>query len=345
MQATFDSRHLNDDLVLVSGVSGFVGSQVALAFLDAGFKVRGTVRSIEKGAAWNKKHAKYSDQIEWVIVEDIAAPGAFDEAVEDVTIVVHTASPFHYDVKDNENDMLKPAIAGTRNMLEACASDKGSKIKRVVITSSFAAVLDLKSGLGEDTSYNHETWNPVTYEEAVKSDDATAVYCASKKLAEEAAWKFVKDNKVNFSLATICPPLIFGPPQQVVTDLKSLNTSSDAVWSIVDAKQIPDTSFPVGTDVRDIAKAHLLAATKSEAAGQRYLTIAHHFNNSQIAKIIKEKFPEQAHRIVDAEVKQDPHFKTDSSHAEKQLGLQWIPFEQTVVDTARELFNLEKTLK
>ncbi|KAM0786885.1 hypothetical protein ACM66B_002310 [Microbotryomycetes sp. NB124-2] len=348
MQTTFNAQDTKNELVVVSGVSGFVGTQVAVEFLDAGYKVRGTVRAPEKGAEWIKKHPKYTDQIEWVIVEDIAAEGAFDEVVDDaVTIFVHTASPFHYNVKDNERDMLKPAIQGTENVLRACASDKGKNVKRVVITSSFAAVLDLNKGSAEGTTYTQETWNPASYEEAVKSDDPAFVYCASKKLAEEAAWSFVEKNKcqVNFSLATICPPLILGPPQQVVSDLKSLNTSSGAVWSLVDAKEVPDTAFPVETDVRDIAKAHLLAATKPEAAGQRYLTIAHHFDNTQVAEIIKKNFPEHTERIPEAKVKQDPHFKTDSSHAEKQLGIQWIPFEQTVIDTARELFNLEKALK
>ncbi|KAK4057451.1 hypothetical protein OIO90_001520 [Microbotryomycetes sp. JL221] len=345
MQTTFNAQQLKDELVLVSGVTGFVGSQVAIEFLEAGFKVRGTVRSPEKGAAWLKKHSKYTDQIEWVIVEDIAAPGAFDEAVEDVTLVAHTASPFHYQVKDNEKDLLKPAIEGTKNMLSACSGPKGTKVKRVVITSSFASVLDLNLGSAEGVTYKDDDWNPATYDEAVKSDNPGFVYCASKKLAEEFAWTFTRENKVNFEISTLCPPMVFGPPQQVVTDLKSLNTSSEAIWSLVDAKEVPDTAFPAMIDVRDLAKAHVLAVTKPEAAGQRYLLIAHHFDNTQIADILRKKFADQADRVPQAAVKEDPHFKSDSSKAEKQLGLKWIPFEQTVIDSAKALFALEKELK
>ncbi|KAK4052784.1 hypothetical protein OIV83_002071 [Microbotryomycetes sp. JL201] len=330
MYATLNAEALENELVLVTGANGFVGTAVALEFLVAGYK---------------NKHAKYSDRIEWVTVEDIAAPGAFNEAVKDVTIVVHTASPFHYNIKDNENDMLKPAIAGTRNMLEACASDKGSKIKRVVITSSFAAVIDLNKDRAVDTTYSHETWNPVTYEEAVKSDDPTLVYFASKKLAEEAAWTFVKENKVNFSLATLCPPLILGPPKQVVTDLGSLNTSSGAIWALVDATEVPDTPFPVVTDVRDVAKTHFLAATRPEAAGQRYLTIAHHFDNTNVAEIVRKHFPEHAHRIPNVETRSVSHYKTDSSLIEKHFNFEWFPLDRTIVDTARELFDFEKSLK
>merc|ERR1712093_671104 len=124
---------MSADLVLVSGTSGFLGTAVTLAYLEKGYRVRGTVRSQEKADKWAKKH-------EGAIVKDVAAPGAFDEAIKGVTILAHTASPFHYDAKDNEKDLLIPALEGTRHALRA--AQKEPSVKRVVVTSSFAAVMD-----------------------------------------------------------------------------------------------------------------------------------------------------------------------------------------------------------
>ncbi|KPV72993.1 uncharacterized protein RHOBADRAFT_29212 [Rhodotorula graminis WP1] len=336
---------MSSDLVLVSGTTGFLGTAVTLAYLKKGYRVRGTARSSEKAQKWEKKHADQFEQgkLEWAIVKDIAAEGAFDEAIKGVTILAHTASPFHYDVKDNEKDMLIPARDGTRHALRA--AQKESSVKRVVVTSSFAAVLDFNR-MSPDVTFSHEDWNPATWDEAKKSDNPTYVYCASKKLAEEEAWKIAKEPETKFRLSTICPPLITGPPQQVIESLDSLNTSSGAVWGVVDAEKIPDTSFPVGTDVRDIADLHVLASTTDEGADKRFLTIAFHFDNTQIAAIARKSFPELKDRVVEAPVSEgSPHFSTDASLAEKTFGFKWISFEQSVKDTLAEILKVEKELK
>ncbi|GAA6056229.1 hypothetical protein JCM3770_002098 [Rhodotorula araucariae] len=332
------------DLVLVSGASGFVGTAVVLAFLEKGYRVRGTVRSQEKADKWEKKHAaKFAEgQIEWAIVEDIAAPGAFDEAIKGVTIVAHTASPFHYEVTDNERDMLIPALEGTRQCLRA--AQKEPSVKRVVVTSSFAAVLDFDR-MSPDTTFTHEDWNSATYDAAKKSDQAPYVYCASKKLAEEEAWKIAREPETKWKLSTICPPMVFGPPLQVIESLKSLNTSSGAVWSVVDAEAVPETQFPVGTDSRDIANLHVLASTTDEGADKRFLCIAFHYDNTQIAQVAREAFPELKGRVPEAEVSGGaPHFMTDSSFVEQTFGYKWIPFEQSTKDTLAEILKVEKEL-
>ncbi|GAA5982782.1 hypothetical protein JCM10908_006785 [Rhodotorula pacifica] len=336
---------MSSQLVLVSGTSGFVGTEVTLQFLQKGFRVRGTVRSQDKADEWEKKHAGefQKGQLEWSIVEDVAGKGAFDEAIKGVDIVAHTASPFHYDFTDAEKEMLIPALEGTRQILRA--AQKEPSVKRVVLTSSFAAVLDFDR-LSPDVTFTEKDWNPATYDAAKKSDQKPYVYCASKKIAEEEAWKIAKEPETKWELCTICPPMIFGPPKQVLKSLDSINTSSGAVWGVVDAKEVPETSFPVWTDVRDIAKIHVLGATEEIAKGKRYLTIAGHFDNTQIAAVARKAFPDQASRIPDA--KPTPgaeHFKTDSSLVEKELGIKWISFEDSVKDTLGQIFQIEKELK
>jgi NAD dependent epimerase/dehydratase family len=82
--------------VLVTGANGYLATWVLKKYLEAGYSVRGTVRSLSKSAFLNEKFAQYGDRFELVVVEDITKDGAFDEAVKGVDAIAHTASPFHY---------------------------------------------------------------------------------------------------------------------------------------------------------------------------------------------------------------------------------------------------------
>jgi len=138
--------------------------------------------------------------------------------------------------------------------------------------------------------------------------------------------------------------MIFGPPLQVVKSKSSINTSTGDVWGLIDGESVAPTGFPVFIDVRDIAELHVLATTKDVAKNQRYLTVAGHYDNTQIAAILRKNFPAQAHRIPAVEASEPPpHFGTDSSKVEKELGIEWIPFEKSIVDTAVEFFKLEES--
>lgn len=150
-------------------------------------------------------HSK-APSVELAIVKDVGAPGAFDEAIKGVDAVAHTASPFHYNFTDPVKEMLEPAYNGTTNMLKAAAATPS--VKRLVITSSFASMLDMSKGMNVGKTYNDDDWNPATWEEASKSDDKSFVYCASKAIAEKAAWDFVAKEKPQFALTTLCPPLV-----------------------------------------------------------------------------------------------------------------------------------------
>lgn len=130
----------------------------------------------------------------------MTAPHAFDEAVKGVTGVIHTASPFVLNPKDNENELLKPAINGTTGVLASAAAHAGPQLTRVVITSSFASILDLSKGYRPGYTYTENDFNPATYKEAAQSDNGGFSYCASKSLAERAAWDWVAEHKPHFTL-------------------------------------------------------------------------------------------------------------------------------------------------
>lgn len=163
-----------------------------------------TVRSAEKGHALTDLFK--GQKVSYTIVKDIGVPGAFDQAVVSdppFDAVVHTASPFHYDVQDNKRDMLDPAIIGTTGILESI--QKGAKtVKKVVVTSSFAAI---SNPTAPPKVYDETVWNEMTMEEALTSKDPQAVYRGSKTFAEKAAWEFVEREKPNFTLTVLNPPV------------------------------------------------------------------------------------------------------------------------------------------
>lgn len=81
-------------------------------------------------------------------------------------------------------------------------------------------------------------------EEALQSKIPSFVYCASKKLAEKAAWDFLKDEKPNFYLTTLCPPKISGPANQDIKAMDQLNTSTSDFSKLLDAKEMPVPNVP-----------------------------------------------------------------------------------------------------
>ena len=113
--------------------------------------------------------------------------------------VIHTASPFHFNVTDTKKDLLDPAILGTTGILKAIKKSAPT-VKRVVITSSFAAIVDPNAEPGH--TYSEKDFNPITEEEALQNPSNG--YRASKTFAEKAAWEFVEKEKPNFTLATVC---------------------------------------------------------------------------------------------------------------------------------------------
>jgi NADPH-dependent methylglyoxal reductase len=203
------STSKKDELILITGISGFVGAWITHTFLEAGYSVRGTVRSEKSIAGIKQVHAKHAERLSFAIVPDMAALDALDDAAKGVTGVVHTANPFIMNPKDNEEELLKPSITGVLNALRAAAK-QGRSLRRVVLLASFASNLDLSKGTRPGFTYDDTTWNPATYEEAKASDSGAFSYCAAKALAEKAAWDWIETNQPSFSFVALDPPWIFG---------------------------------------------------------------------------------------------------------------------------------------
>lgn len=333
--------------ILVTGASGYVAAHVLDTFLEAGYNVRGTVRSAESAQKVKRSHAKYSKQLELVIVPDITSPGAFDQAVADVDGVIHTQSPFRFDIEDNERDLLIPAIKGTLGILESI-QNHAPAVGRVVITSSFAAMLDVPKGIRPGYTYSELDWNPATYEEG-KSGDGGFAYCASKALAESAAWNFVQQRKPQFSLTTICPPVVYGPIRHHVDSLSNLNESSAFFYSLMNGSrtEVPPTGFGAAlVDVRDVGMVHRLAYESVIAAGQRYLPCGDSFSFQKICDILRANRPELATRVPKGDVGAEiPMYAVNREKCTRDLGLVFKRLEEIVTDTADDFLELESKLK
>ena len=334
-------------LILITGGTGFVATHVLNSFLRKGYSVRTTVRSQAKVDIVRKTLAKYAERLEFAIVDDFTAPGAFDEAVKGVHGVIHTASPFVLEVNDNKKDLLDPAIKGTTSLLESIVKN-ASDVKRVVITSSFAAVLDIKQGLRPGYTYSEKDWLPTTLEEAETADGVTA-YCASKKLAEEAAHHFVKQQKPNFSLIALCPPMVYGPLAHS-TDIDHLNTSAGDIWRFVDGSLAgqapPPPNFPAFADVRDLAEAHV-RAFELPHGNTRFLITSGNYDYSEVCTVLrKASLPVPLDNIPDPSLAEAvEYYGVDNTKSKKELGLEYTSLETCITDTGKSLLQIQEASK
>ncbi|EJD39222.1 putative cinnamoyl-CoA reductase [Auricularia subglabra TFB-10046 SS5] len=337
--------------VLLTGASGFVAAHVLHSLLEHGFWVRCTVRSQSKASAIAAQYPGHAAQLDFAIVPDISEPGAFDAAVvadPPLDFVVHTASPFHYAVADPERDFLRPAVQGTRGILES-VKKHASGVKRVVVTSSFATVLDPTRAAWPGTTFTEADWNPVTWEDGINNHGLT--YIASKKFAELEATKFVEEEKPNFDVVILNPPWIFGP---VINEqsLDSLNTSTKRISDYILGGQAPIThNKEAWVDGRDLAEAHVAALTTPGAGGQRFIACADrsYFTGQEIVDILRKHFPELHDKIPVGEpgvIKEGGlHLMADNSKIKSVLGIKFRTLEETVVDTANSVLELQKKSK
>lgn len=229
-------------------------------------------------------------------------------------------------------------------MLEAASN--APSVKRVVITSSFAAVVDINRSGPRGFTYTAADWNPLTYEEAADPQSTPVVaYRGSKKFAELAAWDFVEDHKdLHFDIVTLCPPMVFGPIAHPVTSLQNLNESNAALWEIAQgASPLPKARVPFWIDVRDLAIAHVEAALKVEAGGKRYTPASpERWSYALAAQHMLNHFPELEDIVKMEHQPIDDTLGLDGETAAREFGYQCRSFEQTICDFTAQCLARKK---
>ncbi|KAI5923673.1 ketoreductase [Camillea tinctor] len=330
--------------ILVTGGSGFIATHVIDVLVKGGYSVLTTVRSESKG---QRLQAAYSaDKLDFAIVPDISVVGAFDQVCKTggFDAVLHVASPFHYNVRDPKKDLIDPAVVGTTGILRSI-KDHCPNVKRVVVTSSFAAILDFALvQAGVVKTWSEKDWNPMGIDDAQASP--MIAYAVSKVLAEKAAWDFVEKEKPGFTLTTITPPLVYGPATQGLSSLSSVNTSNQVMADLVSGKYkdgMPPTGIPLWVDVRDVALAHVRSLERPAAVGKRFFTVAGHHSHRDLLRIVRDNFPELREKLPESggEPSKDlPSWGYDNSSASEVLGIKWTTFEKSTVDTVKSLLEI-----
>lgn len=338
---------------LVTGATGYVAAWLVKRLLEEGITVHAAVRhpdNKEKLAHLDALASNSTGSIKY-FKSDLLQEGSYAEAMEGCEVVFHTASPFTSSIKDPQKELIDPAVKGTANVLEQ--ANKTSSVKRVVVTSSCAAIYTDASDLDLTPNgvFTEEIWNTTASLEYQP-------YSYSKTLAEQKAWAIAKTQS-NWDLVTINPSFVMGP---------ALNAGSITSESYNVLKQIGDGTMKAGVpkmgvgvvDVRDVGEAHFLAGYTPSAKG-RYITSAHNTNFLEMSLSLQEQYgasyplPKKAlpkwllmlvgplanklftRKFIRNNVNRE--WKADNSKIKKELGLDFIPLKKTMNDSFQVMID------
>lgn len=271
--------------VLVTGGTGFIGVHAILQLLAAGHEVRTTVRNPARNAdviAMLREGGAVTPDKVGFVTADLTRDDGWREAAAGCDYVLHVASPLGAHVPEDENELIIPAREGTLRVLRA-ARETG--VKRVVLTSSFAAI-----GYGHPprkTPFDETVWSNLD------NGDVQA-YPKSKTLAERAAWDFVAREGNGLELAVVNPTAVFGPALG-----PDFSESIGIVKALLDGAMpaVPRIHFGL-VDVRDVADLHLRAMTSPKAAGERFLAVAGEtMSIFEVARVLRAKLGTRARRV------------------------------------------------
>ncbi|EIW55909.1 NAD-P-binding protein [Trametes versicolor FP-101664 SS1] len=321
--------------VLVTGANGFIAVWTVKALLEAGFSVRGAVRSPSKAEHLKTIFSSYGDKLEFAFVPDMVQDGAFDEAAVGVDAIVHTASPVHL-TADDPADIIDPAVNGTLGVLRAATANAPS-VKRVVFVSTCGTVLT-RNAPGPRL-YDETCWNEAdvsTVQTLGRAAPPLLKYSASKILAERAAWAFYEEHKGSqqWDLVVVNPPWVLGPVlhEVVGSGPESLNNSNRLLFEAITKRSftVPANCY---IDVRDLAQALLLAVTKPSASGERIIASASPFRWEDFilaASTLSSKIqPLETPYDAAAEVYKVVY---DNSKSKEVLGVTYRSIEETTAD-------------
>jgi len=276
-------------IILVTGGSGFIASHTILQLLAAGHEVRTTVRDVKRTmdvrSVLQGNGAASLDRLSFYIA-DLERDGGWADAIDGCAYVLHMASPLPFGVPRHEDELIVPAREGTLRVLRG-ARDAG--VKRVVLTSSFAAI-----------GYGHAP-RTIPFDETVWTNlnaPVLGAYVKSKALAERAAWDFMADGNA-LELSVINPTFVLGPALG-----QDYSSSVQLIRVILQGSMPGYPRFNFGVvDVRDVADLHIRAMTHPAAKGERFLAVAGEFMSIlDIAQVLKRRLGDAGRRIATREL-------------------------------------------
>ena len=267
--------------ILVTGATGYIAKHIVLQLLEAGYHVRGSVRSPARGDEVTAAvtplltHPQDLEQRLQFVPLDLTQDEGWDAAMDGVDVLMHTASPFPLNQPDDPDALIRPAVDGTLRALRAAHA---TGVKRVIMTSSTVAV----TGLVGDGPVDETNWTD--------PDDADiTAYTKSKTLAERAAWDFVTNDASEMQLTTVNPGFVLGAPLD-----EHYGTSVGVIARLLRGKDpmLPNIGF-VTVDVRDVAEMHVTAIENADTFGRRIMTVDKFLTFAEMAKAVKAAHPDR----------------------------------------------------
>jgi nucleoside-diphosphate-sugar epimerase len=345
--------------VMVTGGTGYMASWIIKTLLEEGINVNTTVRDpsdIEKVEHLTALAKTSAGKLK-LFKADLLDSDSFDKPMQDCELVMHIASPFFITgIKNPEEELIRPAKQGTRNVLEA--AKRTPTVKRVVLTSSLAAIygdnVDIK--LASGGVFTEKEWNGTSSAEHHP-------YPYSKTVAEKEAWAIAKQQD-QWDLLTINPGWILGPSVSKRKDSMSISTMIQ-FGNGTYKDGVPEMWYPV-VDVRDVASAHIKAGFTPTASG-RHIIASGEAKLLDVAAILRKHFGD----VYPFPRRQVPKFlfwliapkygftrkyvsrnvghriKIDNSYSKEDLGMSYIPIEQTVKEHFQQILDdglLDKTV-
>ncbi len=338
----------NNELVLVTGGSGYIGSHAVVALLSAGYRVRTTVRSLAKEPAVRTMVAEggvpAEERLE-VVAADLQRDEGWAEAVAGCRYVLHVASPTLQTLPKTEDEMIVPARDGALRVIRA-ARDAG--VKRVVLTSAIGAVAFGRPQ--QDAPFTEEDWT------ILDGPIPVQIYQKSKTIAERAAWDFVAAEGNGLELAVVNPVGVLGPVLG-----KEFSPSIRIIHNMMNGAMngCPKLTFGY-VDVRDVADLHVRAMIDPAGAGQRFIAASgESISILDIAKTLRSRLGAAASRVPTREIpnflvrlaaRRNPSARAilwqlgtttrfSSEKAQRMLGWSPRPIADSIADTGESLIR------
>lgn len=337
--------------VLVTGGSGYLASWIIKMLLEDGINVHATVRdptSVQKVEHIQALESESGGQLK-LFKSDLLDKGSFDEPIQDCELVIHTASPFFITgIKNPEEELIRPAKEGTKNVLES--ANRNPSVKRIVLTSSVVAIYGDNADieLVEGNVFTEKEWN-------VTSSADHQPYSYSKTIAEKEAWA-IAEKQDQWDLLTINPGWILGPSLSKRTDSMSISTMIE-FGNGTYKSGVPRLWNGI-VDVRDVAAAHIRAGFTSDASG-RHIIVSQEATLLEIANILRKNFGDgypfprreapkilfwliapmydRTRKYVTKNV--GIRIKFDNAYSKTDLGMSYRPIEQTIRDHFQQILD------
>ncbi|MCP1118252.1 NAD-dependent epimerase/dehydratase family protein [Robbsia andropogonis] len=332
--------------VAVTGGSGFIACHLIQQLLSRGFHVNTTVRNLfstGKVKPLQILQKRYPGMLK-LFESDLLKHGSFDAALKDCAVLHHVASPFLLPEKitDGQRQLIDPALLGTRNVLQTV--NRTTSIRRVVLTSTIGAIfgdyIDVMKMTNQTLSEKYFN---------TSSSVENNPYHYSKVLAEQEAWK-IHGAQSHWSMVVINPGMVLGPSLTPNSESGSLFLLDEMLRGYF-FYGVPDLSLG-SVDVREVAAAHINAATNENVSGRYILAEKKMISLLEIAHILRETH----HRPIVLPRNQIPHvlvkligpffglsqqyirnhvgirFAIDNTRSIRDLGIVYRPIEETLTD-------------